>query len=166
MRRTLSDGSIIDYPAVEFNPVLRQDTLRFIVDNVIDNNQGNNTFEIILDELDQISEFDETNNTASFDLFLATGSTFNLLPMDFGIISNSTVDFTIQATNTLAGSREFLLEIDTVPTFNSSYLISRSTTANAAARIQVDLAASGSIPDNTVFYWRSKFANPAPTERI
>lgn len=164
LRRTLSNGSMINYPAIEYNPVLRQDTLRFIVDNEIEENQGNNTFQIILDEVNQVNELNESNNTATFDLFLATGSTFNLLPMDFGIVSSSAIDFTFQATDVLSGTREFLLEVDTVPGFNSTYLIKRATTANAAAIVTVDLAASGNIVDNTVFYWRTKFSNPAPTE--
>ena len=164
VKRTLPDGSEIVYGPNEFDPVLRLDTIRFTIDNQIEGTAGNNTLQVIVDQLELIEELNESNNTASTNLFMATGSTFNILPHNYSIVTSSLVNFAFQATDLLSGTRAFLLEIDTLSTFSSPYLTQQTITENVVAKVNVDLSANGAIPDGTVVYWRTKFANPLPTE--
>ncbi|MEQ6120147.1 C25 family cysteine peptidase [Reichenbachiella sp. MALMAid0571] len=164
IKRTLPNGSQTVYGPELYDPILRQDTIRFKIDNQIEGVEGNNTFQIILDESDLIDEMDETNNTASFGLFMASGSTFNILPQNYSIINSTIVDFIFQSTDLLSGNRDFLLEIDTIAKFNSSFLIQQPVTENVVAKVPIDLESNGAIPNETVVYWRTKFANPLPSE--
>lgn len=164
IKRTLPNGTQTVYGPELYDPVLRQDTIRFKIDNQIAGVEGNNTFQIILDDSDLIEELDETNNTANFELFMASGSTFNILPQNYSIVNSATVDFIFQSTDLLSGNRDFLLEIDTTSQFNSAFLIQQSITENVVAKLPIDLETKGAIPNETVVYWRTKFANPLPSE--
>lgn len=164
IKRTLPNGTELSYGPELIAPVLRQDTIRIKIDNQIEGVEGNNNFRIILDQDDTIEEFDESNNSASFDLFLATGSTFNILPQNYSIQTSSVVDFFFQATNLLSAEREFLFEIDTISSFNSPFLIQQSTTEHVVAKLAIDLQSGGNLPEGTEVFWRTKFANPLPSE--
>ncbi|MFY0651963.1 MAG: hypothetical protein JXQ96_08025 [Cyclobacteriaceae bacterium] len=164
IKRTLPNGSEIEYGPLEYDPILRQDTLRFNINNQLEEVAGNNTFEIILDEADNIDELDETNNSVKVEIFLATGSTFNILPQDNSIENQGTVDFYFQATDLLSGRREFLIEIDTAASFDSDYLIQRSFTEHVVTKASIDLEQEGALPSGTAIFWRTKFANPLPSE--
>ncbi len=164
VKRTLPNGSTLTYGPELYDPVLRRDTLRFVIDNDIDGKEGNNTFEIILDQDNLIDELNENNNSANLNLFLASGSTFNILPQNYSIVNSSTVEFSFQSTDLLSTKRDFLLEIDTTSTFNSAYLIQRNVTEKVVSKLSIDLEQTGSLPDGTVVYWRTKFANPLPSE--
>lgn len=164
IKRTLPNGSEITYGPELIAPVLRQDTVRIKIDNQLEGVDGNNSFRIIMDEDNTLEELDETNNTASFDLFLATGSTFNILPQNYSIQTSTMVDFFFQATNLLSGTRDFLFEIDTVSGFNSPFLIQQAVTEHVVAKLTVNLESGGILKEGTEVYWRTKFTNPLPSE--
>ncbi|MFT7035093.1 MAG: hypothetical protein ACJA2S_003615 [Cyclobacteriaceae bacterium] len=164
IKRTLPNGSELTYGPELITPILRQDTIRIKINNQLEGVNGNNNFRIILDEDDTIEELDESNNTASFDLFLATGSTFNILPQNYSTQTSSVVDFFFQSTNLLSGKREFLFEIDTISSFNSHFLIQQSVTEHVIAKLTIDLESRGNLPEGTEVFWRTKFAKPLPSE--
>ncbi|MEQ9286526.1 MAG: C25 family cysteine peptidase [Cyclobacteriaceae bacterium] len=164
VKRILPNNQEIVYGPELFDPILRQDTIRFNIVNDITGAEGNNTLEIILDETGLIEEMNENNNTASLEVFLASGSTFNILPQNYAIVNSASLDLIFQSTDLLSGRRGFLLEVDTTINFNSAYLMQQSITENVVAKVPVNLNASGAIPDGTVVYWRTKFADPLPSE--
>lgn len=162
--RTLPDGRTQVYGPDLFNQILREDTIRFTINNDISNPEGLNTFLIELDPIGNIEEMDEANNTASIDVFLSSGSTINLFPFNLSVQSASTQDFFFQSTNLLVGQRSFDIQIDTTTTFGSPYLISQSVSNNLIGKLSVDLEANGTIPDGKVFHWRTRFTDPLPSE--
>lgn len=164
VKRTLNNGTVVDSEIYSFDPVLNSDTVRMIIDNKLSNNLGLNAFEIILDPFDEVEEINEQNNSLTFDLFFATGSTQNLYPVNFGVVTNPNMTFSFQSTDLLTGNRDFDFEIDTVSSFNSSYLTQRTVSANAIGQVELNINASNSIPDGTVFYWRTRFNKPKDEE--
>lgn len=164
VKRTLPNGQQMVYGPELFDPVLRQDTIRFNIPNDITGVEGNNTLQVVLDEAGLIEEMNENNNTASLDIFLASGSTFNILPQNYAIVNSPSVDLIFQSTDLLSGRRGFLLEIDTTIGFNSSFLLQQSLTENVVVKAPVNLETNGPVPNGTVFYWRTKFTDPLPSE--
>jgi hypothetical protein len=162
VRRRLEDGSV-SLDSLISPYVLREDTMYFGISNPNLAGLGNNTFEVILDPVDEIDELDEGNNTASIDLFLAKGTTIPIFPMKRGI-AGSNVDFVIQASDLFSPSRGFELEIDTSPDFNGPMKHRISGDMQVITVQNVDLASVFSIADSTVIYWRSRFLNPEPEE--
>lgn len=162
--RTFPDGQTQTYEPQLYNQVLREDTIRFTIPNDVTHAVGLNTLSITLDPTGQIDEMDETNNTASLDVFLSSGSTFNLFPTNFSIQSDTEIDFYFQSSNLLSGVRSFDIQIDTVSDFSSSYLINQTIQSKVIGKFSLNLEANGSIPDGKVFYWRTRFSEPLPTE--
>jgi len=164
VQRTFPDGSSVIYGPEIFDPLLRQDTLRFVIDNQVDNTNGMNTLSIQVDPFNSIDEMNEANNIANFELFLSSGSTFNLLPANNAVISNPEVNFFFQSTNHLVGNRTFDLEIDTVVTFDSPILIRESIQGKVVGQHNIDFDAVANFSDGTIIYWRTKFTTPLPDE--
>ncbi|PIB34546.1 hypothetical protein BFP72_03530 [Reichenbachiella sp. 5M10] len=162
--RTLADGTSLTYGPIVYNPTLRQDTLAFTIDNQITNAAGQNTLRVEVDPFGEVDELNETNNTASIDLFLTKGSTLNLLPTDFSIQTDPTITFFFQTSDIFSTERSFDFQIDTVSTFNSPYFSTQSMSAKVVGQISVDLNSKGAIPNETVFYWRTRFSDPLPDE--
>lgn len=162
--RTFADGSTKIYGPELFDQVLREDTVQFTINNEVSNPSGLNTFTINLDPFNRIDEMDKTNNTASIDVFLSSGSTFNLFPSNLSVQSNPNQTFYFQSSNLLIGNRSFDFQLDTVATFDSQYLINQTLTSKVIGQHNVNLEDKGSIPNGKIFYWRTKFTNPQPAE--
>jgi len=159
VRRTLPNGEVLE-TFREFERPLRQDTLHFTIYNE-DNNTvaGVNTFNIILDPANEVPELNETNNTAQVEVRIFRGNTSHLYPPDFSIEPAEEVTFIWQPTDILQPERQHRIEIDTVTTFNSSFLKTRSVNGSVILSTNVDFSADN-LADTTVFYWRTRFANP------
>ncbi|MEO9964463.1 MAG: C25 family cysteine peptidase [Reichenbachiella sp.] len=162
--RTFPDGRTQVYGPDLFDQVLREDTIKFTIDNDVRNPAGLNTFFVTLDPFGSIDEMDETNNTASLDVFLSSGSTVNLFPANLSLQPETNIDFYFQSSNLLVGKRSFDLQIDTTSTFTSPYLLSQTMTSNVISKVPIDLAANGNLADGKVIYWRTRFSDPLPTE--
>jgi len=161
--RTLSDNTSIMMDSIYPSP-LYQDTLTFVVDNQIPNSFGNNQFTIAIDSDNDIDELDETNNSTIFDLFIPLFGTKNLFPVDYSIVSNHNVRLLAQATNLFSEPRDFLFEIDTLNTFNSPALSQTTVNAKSLAEWQPTLLPDIPANDSTVYFWRTKFAQPQQGE--
>lgn len=161
VRRLESGGEVLYNQS--FRPVLFADTLHFVITNepglVV---SGDNAFEVTLDPENDVTELQEINNSASFDMFLADGSTVHLFPLDFGIRRPGQVDLVWQkAVLTDQEDRPYDLEIDTLPEFDSPYLKRMVVDGGLLARQSVSFT---SLPDSTVVYWRTRFLESRPGE--
>ncbi len=162
VNRTLSIGTSVPGVVQEVPAVRRENDVFITLYNDPDQvNNGNNGFEIILDPNNKIDEIDENNNTVKTEVFISGGSTTNLFPVDFGIVSESTVNLLVQSSNPLEPRRSFTVEIDTIASFNSPYYTSSNTEGNAFITVTADLS---TLADSTVVYWRSSFSNANPGE--
>jgi hypothetical protein len=156
--RIFDDASTAHYDSV-FAPVYYQDTLTFIIRQERTKGFGNNTFTVELDPDSFISELNEANNSASFDLFIPLNLTRNLFPYDYAIVNSLEVTFIFSSTDITAAARDFVLEVDTVSTFTSAF--------------KASFVVNGVIPekaysllnqDSLVYYWRTRFSDVQPGE--
>ena len=164
VERTLSDGSMISRDTLSFPSILFQDTLLITLRNEEINIAGTNTFRVELDPLDEITELSETNNIASTDFFIPVSGTLNLAPYNFSIEGSQPITFNAQPGSPQATSRDFLFELDTSNLFNSPFLQQTSATGQGIVTWTTSLLPDIAANDSTVYYWRTRYANPLPTE--
>jgi hypothetical protein len=155
--RTLSDNSIIQIPIFKIKPVYNTDTISIILSNEGLVTSGNNKITAFIDPDNKVNELNENNNIATLNIFLP-GNGINLLyPINKGIISKSTVSLQAEPDNLYTSNAEYLFELDTINTFNSSF-IKRS-----------GIIAAGLLPkweplitfeNGKVYYWRAKLNLP------
>jgi hypothetical protein len=157
--RTLNDNSTITYDSL-FPSTKYSDTLIFVIRKGREAGFGNNSFRITLDPDDILSELNEQNNVANELLFIPSNGTRNLFPSDFAIVSSLQTTLSFQTTNLLSGEQEFLLEVDTVNTFDSDLRQQFVVTGTVLAKQAITLLST----DTTAYYWRTKLANPKPGE--
>jgi len=167
LQRTFSDGTAETYGPVWYPPVLYQDTLQFTVPNQEGNaNAGNNRLEVIIDSPDSVAELNEANNRAAIDYFVPISGTANISPTNFGVVSIPEIILQVQPGNlqtTLrSGSpRSILVELDTSATFSSSVKQQTTLETTVLAQWSITLPVT---EDSTVYFWRSKYANPLAGE--
>lgn len=158
LTRQLPSNAVLTYDSL-FAGVSFCDTLVFTLPREAQG-FGNNRFTILLDPDQQLAELEENNNTAVFEALIPLSSTRNLLPAPYGIATQPLVEFVFQNANTAAQPRAYQWELDTVATFDSPYkkqqIIQGSPLVNHTFGVQ--------STDSVVYYWRTRFDQPLPTE--
>lgn len=157
--RTLNDNSTITYDSL-YPTTKYSDTLMFVIRKGSEKGFGNNRLQVTLDPDDVLDEITKDNNTATLNFFVPLNGTKNLFPSAFAIVHDTKTNLSFQATDLLSGERNFLLEVDTVNTFDSPYRKQFSLKGNVLAREPITLLAQ----DSLVYYWRTRLADPKPGE--
>ena len=155
--RTLSDNSEITY-TFSYTQPLHQDTLTFVIRREQTKSFSNNTFIVTLDPDQVIDELREDNNTGSYTLSIS--GTVNLFPTAYSIVNKKEIDLVFQNSDMLSATRQYLVEIDTTDLFNSAVIQKFTVSGEVLMKQKVQLLAS----DSTVYYWRTRFAQPASQE--
>jgi hypothetical protein len=158
LTRTFPNNTQVTYDTI-VPSVYYENEYIFIVPNP-SNQGGSNSFLIEVDSDHDRVELNEANNMASINFFIPGSSTYNLVPFHYSIVNTTEVELIFQNTNQLPIVRDYLLELDTVPSFNSSFLIQEQISANVLGRFKVNIPNKNS----TVYYWRTKLAQPAQSE--
>lgn len=161
--RVLPDGNLRSltnrYPSI-----LRNDTISFYLTNDgLENNVGSNSITVRLDPQNRIVELDEVNNSASKQLTIFSGNTFNLFPIDNGVLSSSSVLFQWQASDLLNEVRSYDLEFDAKSSFDSPLRRSFSVSGSGLLQQEADLSALN-LPDSATIFWRTRFSTPSAEE--
>lgn len=156
--RTFNDNTTVTYDSI-YDTVLYRDTLEFTIHRD-DKGFGNNIFKIILDPFNKINEIDKSNNTAEVNIFIPVNAARNLYPQGFAIVNTSTVKLSVQSTNILDDPRDFVIQLDTVDTFESPFVQQFTVTGKIATK-DVNLPIS---KDTLAFYWRSRLAQTRADE--
>ncbi|MBX2915687.1 MAG: hypothetical protein KF856_10500 [Cyclobacteriaceae bacterium] len=156
--RALSDGTQLNYDSL-FITALNKDTVYFHLPGLAQGG-GMNQFIVTLDPDDAIEELNESNNQATLESFIATSTTLNLFPKRFALVGQQQVKLRWQSTNLRSQVREYEIEIDSVNTFNSTFKINRTVSADVLAETEVALPAT----DSTAYYWRTRFKSPQAGE--
>ena len=157
--RTLNDNSTLVYDSL-YPSVKYSDTLTFVIRKDRESGFGNNSFRVTLDPDNVLPELSKENNVATKTLFIPLNGTKNLFPNNFGIVNLQQVNLSFQTTDLLSGEREFLVELDTVNTFDSPFKKQVSVNGKVLARQAFSLLSS----DTLAYYWRTKLAIPQPGE--
>ena len=165
IRRTLSNGTMVDYGLQTLKPISYRDTLFFTLRNDKTNGGGPNRFEVVIDPDRQLDESSRDNNRATLDITIPGFPATPLFPPNFGVLNTTengtpTATLTAQVTPVLtkngkAISRNFLLEIDTTTAFNSSFKRSQTIAAEWLPSWKSTLLPT----DSTTYYWRIREAD-------
>ncbi len=160
VQRTLNDNSIILYDSL-FEGVKYSDSISFVIRKGRETGFGNNSFQVTLDPDDVVPELTKENNVATKGFFISLNGTKNLFPANYGIVKSQEVTLTFQTTDLRSGEREFLVELDTVNTFDSPFKTQVSVNGKVYAKHVFTLLAS----DTTPYYWRTRLAQPQSGEQ-
>lgn len=145
----------------KFAPVFNQDTLLFRLNGQLRQDAGNNQFQIEVDDNNVWPESDEANNKAMFNALIPLNGTQNLYPLNYAVVSGQSAQLVWQNANLATDEdRDYLLEMDTVITFSSTFRISRTVRGKVLLRSNVALLAKDSVS----YYWRTRLAAPTPDE--
>ncbi len=157
--RTLNDNTTVTYDSL-YSSVKYSDTLTFYVRKGRENGAGNNTFTVTLDPDNVVPELRKDNNVAEFKMFMPLNGTKNLFPHNYAIVHDNSINLSFQTTDLLSDERQFLVEVDTINTFDSPYRQAYTVSGKVLARQAIDL-----LPADTVaYYWRTKLAQPMAEE--
>jgi hypothetical protein len=159
VKRTLNDGSILLYDSLYPTPKF-MDTLSMTIRLGRENGFGNNTFTVTLDPDNIIGELRKDNNTASYGVVVPLNGTKNLYPQDFSIVHSNSVNLSFQTTDLLSGERSFMVELDTLNTFDSPFKKQFTVKGVVLAKQAVQLLTQ----DTLAYYWRTKLMDPLPGE--
>jgi hypothetical protein len=156
VNRTLQDGTIVNLPSVKVKPIRYQDTVFYEISNQGLDFFGENNFEIILDLEGSVDEGSEFNNTAQASFFFPANGTFNTAPFNFQTVSATSVELVVQSADLRLNDRNFIVQLDTVNTFNSPWFKSNTLSGKGIASVQVELIPA-TVNDTIQYYWRSVF---------
>lgn len=151
LTRTLPNNSIVSYPyQTSIKPVYNTDTLYFKVETNEVTSAGMNKFTVTLDPENAIEEISKTNNTATFEYYMASNGVNTLFPKKYAIISKQDVELVAQSNDLLIKDAGYIFEIDTVKTFDSPWRKTTNLTAGFMPKWRPIL-----LSDNEkVYYWR------------
>ena len=159
--RTLNDNSTIVYDSLYPAPKY-SDTLRFIIRKGREESFGTNSFKLTIDPDNVLPELTKENNTATKDFVIPLNGTKHLYPINYGIVNTPDVALSFQTTDLVSEERDFLLELDTVATFDSPFKKQTVVKGKVLARHSLALL----TVDTLAYYWRTKLANPSSQESI
>lgn len=149
--RTWPNNTVTTYPAQTITkPVFNTDTLYFKIENNDIASAGTNKFTITLDPEGNFDEISKSNNTASFDFYMASNGINIIYPKKYAITSKTDVELVAQSSDLVIKDASYIFEIDTVNTFNSPWHKSTSLTAGFMPKWRPNLLNK----DNQVYYWR------------
>lgn len=113
---------------------------------------GQHQLIVSADPLDEITEFDETNNSASFPITIGTSRLFVSRPVENAMIStNQPVLQIYHPEEPDSRDHDYIFEVDTSPTFNSSQAV-RSKPVDQG--LIITKWQSPSLNMDQVYYWR------------
>ncbi|RZK72781.1 MAG: hypothetical protein EOO92_19650, partial [Pedobacter sp.] len=151
MSRTLPDNSVISYPAQTITkPVYNTDTIYFKVETNDISSAGTNKFTVHLDPQAEFDELSKTNNTATFEYYMASNGVNILYPKKYAIVAKTDVELIAQSNDLLIKDANYIFEIDTVKTFDSSWHKTTNLTAGVIPKWRPNLLSD----NNQVYYWR------------
>lgn len=159
VERTLNNSAVVAYDTM-VQATLYADTISVLLPGRIDQGFGNNNFSIQVDSENHVDELNEENNTYAQVFFIPLSGTKNLYPDAFAIVNTLNPTLSFQHTDQLSGERDFILQIDTVKQFNSAFRQEFALKGKVLVSQKINVAAK----DSTVYYWRTKLAQPQPNE--
>ncbi|MEO6902469.1 MAG: C25 family cysteine peptidase [Bacteroidia bacterium] len=150
--RTFPSGEIERYLIRSLAPNYK-DTISISLWNNSAKGTGLNKIKVTVDSYNEISELNENNNTTNPEItvMINGGDVAPVYPYTFAIIPNDTVTLKASITNLPSASKNYIFQIDTTDTFNSSFRQQRIVSSKGGVIIWKPSLLG--IP-NTVYYWR------------
>ncbi len=167
VRRTLQNGTVIDYDTITYKPVRHRDTLIYIIDNNYGGNFGANSFEIVLDPAGKLTELDEFNNRVFFNYFIPISGTVNLSPPNFGIVSDVPFNFKSQISNQPSEERNVSFALDTISSSTSQSPVYSANVVGGTLITEwnnVTVLPDTPANDSLAYYWKTSYTDLKPGE--
>jgi len=150
LRRTFPDNTFeIKRDTVVFSRYMDSLSYTFPIKSTRD--RGLNKITVTVDAGNTVDELYETNNTVTKDIYIIEDGVKPLYPYDYSIVSDNDVKLVASSTDPFAGSRDYLMEIDTTELFNSPLKVSRSINSSGGV---LEFNPGITLVDSTVYYWR------------
>lgn len=149
--RSLPDGTSFTY--VKTVPAtLYQDTVDVTIATGNSEAFGLNNLQITIDAGDKIqNELSETNNTLGLVLNILSEDVFPIYPYEFAIVPEQDITLKASTANAFAGSRDYIMQIDTTELFNSPLLRTHNVTQTGGV---LSWNPGVTYQDSVVYYWR------------
>ncbi|MBK0383039.1 hypothetical protein I5M32_08715 [Pedobacter sp. SD-b] len=155
--RNLPDGSSVKYPIYNVAPVFNSDTLKIILNNDIKGIAGNNKISIKINPNNKVAEKTLTNNDASIEVFLPSNGLNLIFPLKNSIVGSNQISLKAEPDDLFTKNASYLFEIDTIPTFTSSFKVSSPI---IVADLFPTWAPNVNWENNKVYYWRARLNLP------
>jgi hypothetical protein len=153
VKRTLSDNTVIDYPSQLYTNLFNTDTIKYFINNDITKKDGNNKFLVTIDLQNEIDELNKQNNSAEFTYLFASNGLTIISPNNYSIVSNSDIELKVQANDMFTNQASYYFEIDSLPTFSSSFKKSSGLlNASLFSKWKPGLP----LVNGKVYYWRAR----------
>lgn len=151
VKRTKPDGeTVTDLKRVKA-PYFRDTvSMSFLTDDI--NGIGLNTFDIRVDEADEIAEPDEMNNILSANAFIISNDAIPIYPYTYSIMNHIPQYLAASTADPFAPDRQYDIQLDTTMLFNSPLF--RNTSVTQSGGVLKWNAPPELWLDNTVYYWR------------
>ncbi len=159
VKRTYSNGTVTTLLNPTGYPYIRyRDTLTFVLkrENALDA-FGLNRIQVELDYLNLIDEIREDNNSGILEFFFPKVGVIPVYPPEYSIQNVQPVNLRFLASSGTNEGKNFVVEIDTVATFNSSAKRASIIPAGSQGNWEVNLLTDNST-DSTVYFWRVNYA--------
>ncbi|MGG9960766.1 C25 family cysteine peptidase [Ferruginibacter sp. SUN106] len=115
--------------------------------------KGLNKIIVTLDVDNKVSELSESNNGAEKEFYIYEDELRPVYPYNFSIVNQQNITFTGSTANPLVEQRQYVMEIDTTETFNSSFKKTYNVSGSGGV---VEFKPSNlTFTDSTVYYWRT-----------
>lgn len=115
---------------------------------------GLNKYRVTIDAPNKYDEISETNNTATFELFIYSDNLIPVYPYEYSIVHQQGVTLKASTLNPFRPVGKYRIQIDTTALFNSSLLQQTSITSASGV---ISWTPTISMQDSTVYYWRTTF---------
>lgn len=161
-QQKLPDNSIITIASVRISGIHYETNLSvdFPINPLAD--IGQNQVIIAVDPENETLESSELNNTVTKTFTVLADEIRPVYPYNYSIINDPAVVLYGSTANPMAGSREYIMEMDTSRLFNSPVKISRSVTDSGGV---IKFIPGISLQDSTVYYWRLAEGPLSPSTR-
>ncbi|ADY51781.1 hypothetical protein Pedsa_1213 [Pseudopedobacter saltans DSM 12145] len=153
--RKIEEKNIEETKLIKIDPVINSDTLTAILSNNGIKASGINKIKVELDPNNIFDEKDKTDNSASFSYFLPGNSVNAIYPIKNSIVS-AEVTLLAEPDNLFTKNEKYLFEIDTVPSFDSSF---KKTSPSIVSDILPSWKPNINFEDNKIYYWRVAIDN-------
>jgi len=151
--RHFPDGSDTSYTAV-LPHLYYRDTLRFKIEVDRLRGVGMNRFDVLVDyPADLISELNDNSNNVviGVELLITSGDLLPVFPQDYAVIPQTEITLYASTGNPFQEMRNYRIELDTVPEFNSAFLQFYETGQSGGL---ISWSPSLLNQDSTVYFWR------------
>jgi hypothetical protein len=163
LKRTYANGMSTTVDSVRIKSIYLADTLRFKVKKENIDAYGLNKFEIHVEHVNDIEEYNESNNIGVLEYIMPSRGVTPIFPIEYSIESQKPVSLIAQANDLFIDNTDFYFEIDTSYAFNSPINEKKIITSQSLAIWNNPSIINNfnflNPNDTVVFYWRVRYNN-------